>query len=139
MIAHSIWRGNGFYEGQSESGHTIEFDAGAEHFSGPGPMEAVLMGLCGCTSVDVVGILEKKRQRLTGLRVTATASQAEKPPRVFTHIKLTYAVSGTLDRKAVEDAVALSTEKYCPISRMLSQAASIDYEIVYNSDDETEL
>jgi putative redox protein len=138
MIAHSVWRGNGFHEGQSESGHTIDFDAGATHASGPSPMEAVLMGLCGCTSVDVVGILEKKRQRLTSLRVTATASQADKPPRVFTQIKLTFAVGGTLDRKAVEDAVALSTEKYCPIARMLSQAAVLNYEIVY-SDSETGL
>jgi putative redox protein len=135
MIAYSEWRGNGFHEGRSESGHTIDFDAGAAHASGPGPMEAVLMGLCGCTSVDVVGILEKKRQRLTGLKVTARASQAEKPPRVFTHIKLTFTVSGTLDRKAVEDAVALSTEKYCPIARMLSQAAAIDYEIVYSNNE----
>jgi len=138
MIAHSEWRGNGFYEGMSESGHTIDFDAGPAHASGPGPMEAVLMGLCGCTSVDVVGILKKKRQRLTGLKVTATANQADKPPRVFTQIKLTFTVSGTLDRKAVEDAVMLSTEKYCPISRMLSQAATINYEIVYN-DSETRI
>jgi putative redox protein len=138
MIAHSEWKGNGFFEGRSESGHTIDFDTGAEHAAGPGPMEVVLMGLCGCSSVDVVEILEKKRQGLTGLKVTATASQAEKPPRVFTHIKLTFELRGMLDRKAVEAAVALSAEKYCPIARMLSQAATIEYEIVYN-DRETEL
>ena len=57
-------------------------------------MEAVLMALCSCTSVDVVSILKKKRQDITGLRVTAVATQAAEPPRVFTHIKLTYAVRG---------------------------------------------
>jgi putative redox protein len=135
MIAHSEWKGNGYYEGQSESGHSIEYDASPEHTAGPSPMETVLMGLCGCTSVDVVSILEKKRQRLTGLRVTATATQAESAPRVFTHIKLTYTVSGQLSRKAVEDAVALSKDKYCSVSKMLEKAATIEYEIVYADGD----
>jgi putative redox protein len=94
-------------------------------------MEAVLMALCGCTSVDVVSILQKKRQPLTGLRVSATAEQAETPPRVFTKIKLTYAASGKLSRNAVEDAVALSKNTYCSVSKMLEKAASIDYEIVF--------
>ena len=82
-------------------------------------------------SVDVVSILEKKRQPLLGLKVTAVATQADTPPRVFTHIKLTYTVSGHLNRKAVEDAVSLSKNKYCSVSKMLEKAATIDYEIVY--------
>jgi putative redox protein len=94
-------------------------------------MEAVLMALCGCTSVDVVSILRKKRQPLSGLRVTASATQAENPPRVFTHIKLTYTVKGKLSRKAVEDAVALSKDKYCSVSKMLEKSAKIEYEIVF--------
>ena len=89
------------------------------------------MALCSCTSVDVVSILQKKRQQLAGLRVTATATQAPAPPRVFTHIKLTYAVRGKLSRKAVEDAVSLSKNKYCSVSLMLEKAAPIEYEIVY--------
>ncbi len=94
-------------------------------------MEAVLMALCGCTSVDVVNILKKKRQPITGLRVSAVGTQAPAPPRVFTAIKLTYAVRGRLSRRAVEDAVALSKHKYCSVSLMLEKAATIDYEIVY--------
>ena len=131
MIAHSEWKGNGFFEGQSESGHTVEFDVVPEHTQGPSPMEVVLMGLCGCTSADVVSILEKKRQPLVGLRVTATATRAENPPRVFTGIKLTYTVSGAVSRKAVEDAVGLSKNKYCSVSKMLEKTAKIDFEIVY--------
>jgi putative redox protein len=133
MIAHSEWKGSTIFEGITENGNSIFFDADPAHEQGPSPMEAVLMALCACTSVDVVSILEKKREPLLGLKVTATATQAETTPRVFTHIKLTYAVSGNLSRKAVEDAVALSKEKYCSVSKMLERAATIDYEIVYAS------
>ncbi|MGA2727054.1 MAG: OsmC family protein [Terracidiphilus sp.] len=131
MIAHSEWRQGTVYEGIAENGNTIVFDTDAAHMQGPTPMEAVLMALCSCTSVDVVSILQKKRLKLTGLRVTATATQAPAPPRVFTHIKLSYAVRGRLSRKAVEDAVALSKNKYCSVSLMLSKAMPIEYEIVY--------
>lgn len=131
MIAHSDWKHDNVYETVSESGRTITLDADAEHTHGPSPMEAVLMALCSCTSVDVVEILRKKRLQLTGLRVSARAERAENPPRVFTRILLTYAVRGKLNRKAVEDAVSLSKNKYCSVSKMLEKAAVIDYEIVY--------
>jgi putative redox protein len=131
MIAHSEWKGSSFYEGISENGNSVFFDADSKHEQGPSPMEAVLMALCGCTSVDVVSILEKKRQPLLGLKVTAVATQAEEPPRVFTKIMLTYTVNGNLSRKAVEDAVSLSKNKYCSVSKMLEKTAEIDYEIVY--------
>ena len=131
MIARSDWKHDDVYEGTAENGNTILFDADSAHTEGPSPMEAVLMALCGCTSVDVVSILKKKRQPLTGLRVSAVAEQAPTPPRVFTKIELTYAASGKLSRKAVEDAVALSKEKYCSVSLMLEKAAEIDYEIVF--------
>jgi putative redox protein len=131
MISHSEWKHDNIFEGISENGNTILFDADTAHTHGPSPMEAVLMALCGCTSVDVVSILKKKRQPLTGLRVSATAEQAETAPRVFTRIKLTYAVSGKLSRKAVEDAVALSKNTYCSVSKMLEKSAVVDYEIVF--------
>ena len=131
MIAHSEWKHDDVFEAQAENGNTIVLDADAAHVHGPSPMEAVLMALCGCTSVDVVSILKKKRQEITGLRVSAAATQAEAPPRVFTHIRLTYAVRGKLSRKAVEDAVSLSKNKYCSVSLMLEKAARIEYEIVY--------
>ena len=131
MIAHSEWKGGKIFEGSAENGNRVLFDADPAHREGPSPMEAVLMALCGCTSVDVASILQKKRQGLTGLRVTATAEQAETPPQVFTKIRLTYAVSGQLSRKAVEDAVALSKNTYCSVSKMLEKAAAIEYEIVF--------
>jgi len=131
MIAHSEWQHDKTFQGISENGNTALFDSDSAHTKGPSPMEAVLMALCGCTSVDVVSILEKKRQLLTGLRVTAVAEQASEAPRVFTRIHLTYAVRGQLSRKAVEDAVVLSKNKYCSVSKMLEKSVAIDYEIVY--------
>ena len=130
MLAHSDWKHDNVFEGVAENGNTLLFDADAAHAHGPSPVEALLMALCACTSVDVVSILKKKREPVTGLRVSAAAEQAAEAPRVFTHIKLTYAASGKLSRRAVEDAVGLSKNKYCSVSKMLEKAATIEYEIV---------
>ena len=131
MIVHSDWKQNEVFEATTEDGKSITLDGDSSHIHGPSPLQAVLMALCSCTSVDVVNILQKKRQSVTGLRVTANATQAETPPRVFTHIKLTYEVRGRLSRKAVEDAVSLSKDKYCSVSKMLEKSATVDFEIVY--------
>jgi putative redox protein len=131
MIAQSEWKHDNVFEAKTENGNTMVLDADAAHVHGPSPMEAVLMALCSCTSVDVVSILKKKRQPLIALRVSAAATQAAAPPRVFTHIKLTYAVQGKLSRKAVVDAVSLSKNKYCSVSLMLEKAAKIECDIVY--------
>ena len=132
MIASSTWKGGTQYEGRSESGHALLFDTDAAHTRGPSPMEAVLAALCACTSVDVVGILAKKRQPLASLQVSAVAEQPAEAPRVFTRIHLTYSVGGAgLSPKAVEDAVTLSKEKYCSVSIMLAGAVEISYSIEY--------
>ncbi len=131
MIASAEWKQGKLFEGRTESGHTIMLDATAEHAAGPSPMEAVLTALCACTSVDVVSILEKKREPITGLTVLATAEQAAAPPRIFTHIQLVYRINGAVTKKAAEDAVALSKTKYCSVSLMLEKAVEIDYSIEY--------
>lgn len=133
MIASVEWKGGDLYDGTSQSAHTIRFDAGAEHVGGPSPMETVLTALCACTSVDVVSILRKKREPLQGLVVSATAEQAAAPPRVFTRIHLTYRIRGPVSQKAAEDAVGLSKNKYCSVSKMLEKAAAIEYSIEYES------
>ncbi len=96
-------------------------------------MEMVLGALCACTSVDVVSILQKKREPLEGLTVSAAAEQAPAPPRVFTTIHLTYRIRGAVSQKAAEDAVSLSKNKYCSVSKMLEKSATIDYSIEYES------
>ncbi len=131
MRAIATWKHDQQYDTESHSGHHVTVDADAAHVAGPSPMELVLMALCSCTAVDVVSILHKKREGFTSLTVSAVAEQAPEAPRVFTHIHLTYHLGGRVSPKAAEDAVALSKNKYCSVSKMLEKAAVIDYEITY--------
>jgi putative redox protein len=131
MHATVTWLHDQQYDAVSHTGNHVPMDSDATHQGGPGPMEMVLMALCGCTSVDVVSILRKKREPLTSLTVSAVAEQATEAPRVFTHIQLTYHIGGGVSHKAAEDAVALSKNKYCSVSKMLEKSATIDYVITY--------
>jgi putative redox protein len=131
MRATVTWKHDQQYDAESHSGHHVALDADAAHLAGPTPMELVLMALCSCTAVDVVSILHKKREAFTSLTVSADAEQAPEAPRVFTHIHLTYHLGGKVSPKAAEDAVALSKNKYCSVSKMLEKAVAIDYEITY--------
>jgi putative redox protein len=115
------------FAGTGNGGHSVLLDG--ENKTGNSPMELVLIALCGCTAFDVVSILQKKREPFTGVEVSAQAEKAAEPPRVFTEIKLRYQVSGKVRRKAVEDAVRLSEEKYCSVAAMLNKTARITYEI----------
>lgn len=139
MIASSEWKPNQpnpqSFLARSESGHSLTLDTSDEHKDGPSPVELVLMALCSCTSVDVVSILQKKREPLTGLTVTAHASRRDEHPRSFQSIRLVYKVTGVVNRKAVEDAVALSKNKYCSVSAMLTGTASIHAEIELDPSD----
>jgi putative redox protein len=131
MRAIATWKQEQQYDAESDSGHHVVLDAGPAHAGGPTPMELVLMALCSCTAVDVVSILHKKREAFTSLTVSAVAEQTPEAPRVFTHIHLTYHLGGKVSPKAAEDAVALSKNKYCSVSKMLEKAVAIDYEITY--------
>jgi putative redox protein len=127
--ARATWIEKQCFNGISDSDHEIALDG--DKAAGNSPMELVLIALCGCTGYDVVSILRKKREPLTGLEVQAQAERTVEPPSVYTEIKLTYRVSGKVSRKAVEDAVKLSKEKYCSVSAMLEKTAKITAEIEY--------
>jgi putative redox protein len=132
MDAKVTWVEDKRFVGQSSSGHGIVVDASGEKLA-PSPMELLLIGMAGCTAFDVVSILEKKRQALTGLEVRASAVRADEPPRVYTSIDVEYVVRGRgLKPKAIEDAIHLSKEKYCSASIMLGKTARIttSYHIV---------
>jgi putative redox protein len=133
MHSKVTWLRDQQYDGESASGNRVTMDASPAHTAGTSPMELMLMALCGCTSVDVVSILQKKREPVTSLVVSAVAEQAESAPRVFTHIHLTYHIEGNVSAKAAEDAVSLSKNKYCSVSKMLEKAVTIDYEITYGA------
>ena len=91
------------------------------------PMELVLIGLAGCSGVDVVNILGKMRADLRDLRISARAEQAEGAPSVFTKVKLTYHFRGNLEPKQVERAISLSHETYCSVALMLKPKVEIEY------------
>ena len=116
---------------EGHSSHSITVDGSSK--AGNSPMELVLIGLCGCTASDLVTILQKKREPFTAVEVHAEAEKAADPPRVYTGIKLIYRVKGNVARKAVEDAVRLSEEKYCSVAAMLNKTATITYEIELDS------
>lgn len=125
MEAKITWVEDRRFVGQSPSGHAIVVDGSSEKL-GPSPMELLLIGMAGCTAYDVVSILEKKRQDVTGLEVIARAERAEEVPRVYTAIEVEYVVRGRgIKPKAVEDAIHLSEEKYCSASIMLGKTARI--------------
>jgi putative redox protein len=117
----------------ASSGHAVIMDA-SNPKQGSSPLEFVLMGLCGCTASDVISILKKKREPFTSLEVSAVAERANDHPKVFTKIALLYRVDGPVTRKAVEDAVRLSKEKYCSVSAMLAKSAEITTAIALSAE-----
>ena len=123
------WLENVAFEAKSESGHTVLMDGSAEYGGenrGPRPMELILMGLGGCASFDIVTILKKSRQDVTGVVCQLKAERADSIPAVFTKIHLHFVVTGfDVSEKHVEKAVNLSAEKYCSVSIMLSQSVEV--------------
>jgi len=129
--AKTVWTDKDRFVGEASSGHAVVLDTG-EVKTASTPIELVLIGLCGCTASDVVGVLRKKREPFTGLEVAAQAERAADHPKVFTQIKLVYRVRGKVSHKSMEDAVRLSKEKYCSVSAMLEKTAKIEFEIEYS-------
>ena len=122
--------------GKSHSGHSITMDGppeiGGENL-GVRPMEMLLLGVAGCTMIDVVSTLKKMRQDLTQCETKVNAERANDHPKVFTDIHIQFVIKGKdLDQNKVEKAITLSAEKYCSASIMLGKTASIshDFEIV---------
>jgi putative redox protein len=122
--------------GEMEDGPAIVVDSKGGTYgthSGLTPMELVLIGLAGCTAMDVVSILAKKRQPVTNLQVKVDAERAEEHPKVYTKLHLTYVAYGEgIDEKALSRAIQLSEDRYCSVQAMLKPTAEISssYEIV---------
>jgi putative redox protein len=119
------------FVGEAGSGHAIVLD-GRESVGGRDtglrPLELMLVGLAGCTAMDVVHILRRRRQQVTDVQVKVEAERADEHPRVYTQIKLEYIVRGhNLTEKAVVDSIELSEKKYCSASAMLSKTAEMSY------------
>ena len=126
MKAEVKWVGEAMFVGESGSGHAVVMDGPPDHGGrnlGVRPMEMLLIGVGGCSSFDVVDILKKSRQNVTGCHTKLEAERADAVPAVFTKINIHFIVKGKdLKEKQVERAVSLSAEKYCSASIMLGKA-----------------
>lgn len=123
------WVGGEEFVAQMPSGHAVPFDADRKHNAAPGPMEMLLGALGACSSVDVVSILAKKRQKLASLEIVISGERAANPPAVWTKIDMVYRLSGAVEEKAARDAIELSQTKYCSVAAMLRKTAEITYRL----------
>jgi putative redox protein len=130
------WLDGMTFVAETGTGHIVPMDgapdAGGRNLA-PRPMEMVLAGTGGCTAFDVVLILKRSRQEVTGCSVSMKAERADTEPKVFTRIHFHYTLRGRgLKPESVERAIRLSAEKYCSASAMLAKTAEIthDWEIV---------
>lgn len=126
-ISKVKWVGGEQFLAQLPSGHAVVFDADRKNNSAPGPMEMLLGALGTCSAVDVVEILRKKRQKLDSLEIEISGERAAEPPTVWTKIDMIYRLGGTLEEKAVHDAIELSQTKYCSVAATLRKTAEIRY------------
>lgn len=139
MKAKVTWLDGRAFVGESGSGHAIVMDGAPEAGGrniGVRPMEMLLLGLGGCTAFDVVMILEKGREKVTGLEIELEAERAATDPKVFTSVKLIYRLRGhNLKPAAVERAIALSNEKYCSATAMLMKTAKVEHSWTIEDDE----
>lgn len=128
-----VWREEMTFDGTTTMGHHIVVDAlpPAGSNRGPKPVELLLTALAGCTAMDVLSILKKKREPVEGLEVLVEGTRAVDHPRSYTEIQVTYLVRGRVNPRSVERAIELSENKYCGVHAMLSRSAHITsrYEI----------
>lgn len=127
----ATWDGGLRFVHTSASGHALVTDAPQESGGGgtaPSPLELILLGVIGCTGVDVASILTRMKEPLAGLEVSAVYERAEEHPRVYTRIHLIYRLRGALNEKKVQRAIELSETKYCSASAMVGKTATITHE-----------
>jgi putative redox protein len=131
MEAKVTWKDRLTFTGTADSGLIVllgsDPDVGGDN-DGFRPMELMGISLAGCTAMDVISILQKKRQNVTGFEVKVHADRANEHPKVFTHVTVEYLIEGNqVDPMAVERAIELSVTKYCPAQAMLTKAVKIDH------------
>jgi putative redox protein len=134
MEAIVKWKGKMAFRGVSDSQVEIPLDSSVEHGgegAGLRPMELIAIGVASCSAMDVISILQKKRQDVTDFEIKVHAERATEHPKVFTSMMVEYIVSGrNLDPAAVNRAVQLSVEKYCSVQAMLSKVVPIQHSVM---------
>ncbi len=132
MEAKVTWHGDMSFTGTAESGFSLPLgttpEVGGKN-DGFRPMEMFLIGLAGCTAMDVISILKKKRQDVTRFEVNVEAERADEHPKVFTKILIHFHITGKqVDPTAVDRAIELSATRYCPAQAMLGKIVPIHIE-----------
>lgn len=119
------------FVGEASSGHAIVMDSDPEvggHNTGPKPMELLLIGIGGCSGMDVVSILKKKRQDITGIEVNVRGEEAEDYPKKYTGVTLEFVVRGrNISEDAVKKAIDLSMNKYCSVKATIEGSAKVNF------------
>lgn len=134
MKANVKWIGDELFLGTSDSGHTLLMDANGGNLA-PSPLENVLMSLGGCSSVDVVTILQKARQDVSGCMVEISGTRVDTVPKLFSEIHLHFVITGSdIKEKHVERAVSLSADKYCSVALMLNGNVTITHDYSISND-----
>ncbi len=131
MTAQVVWDSGMRFIAESDSGHAIVLDSSPDvggYDTGIRSMELLLVGLIGCTAMDVAFILHRKRQKLESMVVKASATRGDRHPKVFTEVHIEYKLEGhDLSEKAVQQAIELSQNKYCAASAMFRKTAEVTY------------
>jgi putative redox protein len=124
-----VWKGDMSFESTGRKGARVLMDAAPDfggHDEGFAPMELLLVALAGCTAMDVISILKKKRQDVVDFQVVTRGVRADEHPRVYTEIEIEFIVRGhNVDPRAVARAIELSETKYCSVSQMLNKVAKL--------------
>lgn len=137
MEAKATWKNNGLvFEGTANTGVVLPMASGMdEGVNGFRPMELLGIGLAGCTGMDVMSILTKKRQKVSSFEVRVNTETADNHPHVWTNVEIEYILTGTdIDPKAVERAMELSRDRYCPAQNMINKAVDISLKYTINED-----
>lgn len=119
------------FSGNASSGHTLTMDAdpaSGGHNNGFRPMELLLVGFGGCSGMDVISILRKKRQNVTGMEVRVKGEKTDSNPKIYKEVHIEYIVKGKgVEKEAVERAISLSLDKYCSVGATLAKAGTITH------------
>lgn len=135
-IARLRYAGEDAFVAESQSGHALVTSFGRERLTAASPMELLLVALGGCTGADVVSILEKKRQRITGYEIEVQAERRAEHPRIYTRIEVIHRLRGrAIDSRAVQHAVQLSETRYCSVSAMLGASAELSMRFEITNED----
>jgi putative redox protein len=131
VIANVAYTGGMQFVASADSGHAVVMDADADsggNNTGPRPMELLLMGIGGCSGMDIISILRKKKQQVTGLEAKVSGTMADEHPHKYREITIEYIVTGKrLSDEAVKRAVQLSMDKYCSVKATLEGSARVTF------------